>query len=44
MQSPAGTMEFKEEIISVKHDALLEAVYAIKSEKIVAVKGIGGFT
>jgi hydrogenase maturation protein HypF len=31
------------EVISVKHEALLEAVYAIKSGKIVAVKGIGGF-
>jgi len=30
-------------IISVKHDALLEAVHTVKSGKIIAVKGIGGF-
>jgi hydrogenase maturation protein HypF len=33
----------KGNVISVKHNALLEAVHAIKSGKIIAVKGIGGF-
>lgn len=30
-------------VISTKHEALLEAVHAVKSGKIIAVKGIGGF-
>jgi hydrogenase maturation protein HypF len=35
--------DIKGNVISEKHDALLEAISAVKSGKIIALKGIGGF-